>query len=111
MNYHPDKWIIIKKGDDFRVLATWSGSYTYGASWRINSGITEVREERTSLYFYGESGSSYCCSKNSYGVASAYNHSIVQQVRRLNWYELDYAEAMAFVKEKLNEGVPLSGEG
>ncbi len=67
--YTCDNWVVIKmKGDDphYRVLAGTSGGYLYGDSWRMNSGITKVEEKETLYYFYGSSGSSYRCNKESY---------------------------------------------
>lgn len=69
--YTPDNWVIIKiKGDDphYRVLAGWSGGYTTGDSWRLNSGITRAEETETHFNFYGASGSCYSCGKNGYGL-------------------------------------------
>lgn len=70
--YNPDNWVVIKiKGDDhphYRVLAGWSGGYTTGDSWRMNSGITKVTEDDISYHFYGFSGSIYSCGKQSYGL-------------------------------------------
>lgn len=68
-NYTPDNWVIIKiKGDDphYKVLGGWSGGYTAGSSWRMNSGIVECRENKDCYYFVGSSGSIYCCGKDSY---------------------------------------------
>jgi len=70
-NHHPDNWVIIKfKGDDphYRVLAGWSGGYTTGDSWRMNSGIVAVEEDEHFYRFWGSSGSAYNCGKNSYGL-------------------------------------------
>lgn len=68
--YTPDNWVIIKLDDGkdphYRVLAGWSGGYTTGDSWRINSGITQVTEDDKSYYFSGSSRSTYCCGKGSY---------------------------------------------
>jgi hypothetical protein len=67
--YTTDNWVILKiKGDDphYRVLAGWSGGYTTGDSWRMNSGITKVEETENSYLFYGSSGSCYKCRKSSY---------------------------------------------
>jgi len=67
--YKPDNWVVIKiKGDDphYRVLAGWSGGYTTGDNWRMNSGITKVEEDDRAYYFSGSSGSTYCCGKESY---------------------------------------------
>ena len=70
-NYWPDNWVVIKlKGDDphYRVLAGWSGGYTIGDSWRMNSGITKVTEDDSSYHFSGSSGSTYSCGKQAYGL-------------------------------------------
>ena len=71
MSYSPDNWVVIKiKGDDphYRVLAGWSGGYTTGSSWRLNSGITKVKDNKDYLDFYGSSGSVYHCHKEAYGL-------------------------------------------
>jgi hypothetical protein len=68
-NYFPDNWVVIKlKGDDphYRVLAGWSGGYTTGDSWRMNSGITKVELKGDQYIFYGSSGSQYICHKDAY---------------------------------------------
>lgn len=68
-DYSPDNWVVIKiKGKDphYRVLAGWSGGYLNGNSWRLNSGITKVEEDDRNYYFFGASGSSYCCNKGAY---------------------------------------------
>ena len=77
----PDNWVVIKiKGDNphYRVLAGWSGGYTTGSSWKLNSGITEVDEDDKSYTFKGSSGSAYTCGKESYGLrmnnAYVWNH-------------------------------------
>ena len=69
--YAPDNWVVLHiKGDDphFRVLAGWSGGYTTGDSWRMNSGIAKVIEEDDYYLFIGESGSTYACHKDMYGL-------------------------------------------
>jgi len=73
-DYNPDNWVVIKiKSDDphYRVLAGWSGSrygcgYTTGDSWRMDSGITRVKDAGDRFNFYGSSGSCYSCHKESY---------------------------------------------
>jgi len=63
--YTPDRWVVLKikegKGTFpfYKVLGGWSGSYIYGDSWRMNSGITSVFERENTVDFYGESGSMY----------------------------------------------------
>lgn len=66
----PDYWCVLKiNGNDphYRVFATWSGSYLYGSSWRMNSGIVRVEEVGDHFNFYGSSGSVYHCHKEMYG--------------------------------------------
>jgi hypothetical protein len=68
-NYFPDNWVVIKfKGDDphYRILAGWSGGYTTGNSWRMNSGIISVDADQESFMFKGSTGSVYTCHKESY---------------------------------------------
>ena len=70
--YSPDFWCILKiEGDDphYRVFGSWASSYLYGSSWRMNSGIIRIEEnkEDNTYLFYGSSGSCYQCGKNGYG--------------------------------------------
>lgn len=70
-NYYPDNWVILEINGDtthYRVLAGWSGGYTTGSSWKINSGIIKVEETEKAYLFYGSSGSCYHCNKESYGL-------------------------------------------
>lgn len=71
MAYTPDNWVVIKlngKDPHYRVLAGWSGGYTMGDSWRLNSGITKVEEDGWYYYFHGSTGSVYECFKGLYGL-------------------------------------------
>ena len=71
--YTPDTWVMVKityKGEDiYKILAGWSGSYLYGSSWKLNSGVTKVELEGDYYSFYGHSGSVYQCHKNAYGFS------------------------------------------
>ena len=87
--YLPDSWVVLKVKEGkgtfpfYKVLAGWSGSYLYGDSWRMNSGITLVFERENTVDFYGESGSMYHCHKGAYGLkmstAGIYNQLIEKQ--------------------------------
>ena len=70
----PDRWVllrIVKDADvQFKVLGSWSGSYLYGGSWRLNSGIVKVEDDGDYILFHGASGSTYKCHKESYGLTS-----------------------------------------
>lgn len=72
----PDKWLIIKTPECYKLFGTWNGGYLHGASWRINSGIVEITEDDTHYYFYGASGSCYMCNKKTHGV-TPYGASIL----------------------------------
>lgn len=78
----PNQWIIIKiKGDDphYRVFASWSGGYLDGDHWKLNSGIVDVEEDGDFYLFKGFSGSVYRCYKESYGISSVYNMSVIKK--------------------------------
>lgn len=69
--YKPDNWVVIKIGGSdphYRILSGWSGGYTTGDSWRLNSGITRVEETDDHFLFYGSSGSCYKCHHLGYGL-------------------------------------------
>ena len=86
-NYTPDNWVVIKLDDGvephYRVLAGWSGGYTTGNHWRVNSGITKVTEDNMYYYFSGSSGSTYWCGKKSY-MLRMNNVRIWDQLQRLH---------------------------
>lgn len=78
MIYQPGLWMLIKiTGFDphYRVFATWRGGYTTGDSWRMNSGITGVKEVDGYYEFGGSTNSVYVCRKGAYG-SSNYGYSI-----------------------------------
>lgn len=84
--YTPDNWVILEiKGDDphYRVLAGWSGGYTTGSSWRMNSGITGVEEDGDYLVFRGSTGSEYRCHKEGYGLRMNNAH-VFNQMKELH---------------------------
>ena len=69
-SYHPDNWVIVRVdskqyGIFFKVLGGWLGGYLYGSSWRMNSGITDIKLIGDYYYIYGYSGSIYKCHKDS----------------------------------------------
>jgi hypothetical protein len=67
----PDRWMLVKVDADkpfWKIFATWSGGYLYGDSWRLNSGVAEVKDEGNYYLFVSESGSVYKCNKFMYGT-------------------------------------------
>ena len=84
--YTPDNWVVIEiKGKDphYRVLAGWSGGYTTGDSWRLNSGIVRCTFDGDYWYFYGSSASCYKCYVDSYGLRMN-NASIWHKLQELH---------------------------
>ena len=82
MIYEPDNWVILKidnQGETFyKVLAGWSGSYLYGSSWKLNSGIIRCEDNDQYYNFCGHSGSVYKCRKDGYLVRMNIAHILSQ---------------------------------
>lgn len=79
--YTPDGWVILKvkmgQYNLYKVFGTWSGGFLEGPSWRINSGITSVREEDGCYKLYGYSGSVYNCHSYNEGVIDIHNGRVL----------------------------------
>jgi len=75
--YTPDSWVVLKIKEGkyargfYKVLGGWSGGYLDGDSWRMNSGITEIKVDGDYYEFYGSSGSCYRCHKKGYRLTMA----------------------------------------
>lgn len=66
----PDSWVIVKiksekYGTLYKVLAGWSGSYLYGASWKLSSGIVTFEDKGEHYESLQDSGSTYVLYKSS----------------------------------------------
>lgn len=84
--YVPDRWVMLKISSKdtsvvYKILAGWSGSFTYGQSYKLNSGCTRVRREGHYFIFDGYSGSTYRCHSDAYGFTS-YMAEILEQIRQ-----------------------------
>lgn len=102
--YEPDNWVVLKFNTDdphYRLLVGWSGGYTSGSSWRMNSGIVKVLDDEDFLVFIGDSGSEYACHKDMYGLRmnNAYIFDQIQQKygdkvtmldRSTDWFNVDW---------------------
>ena len=79
-DYTPDRWVVLEitspKETIRKVFAGWYGGYLGSDSWKLNSGITDIREQDDLFEFDGYSGSTYFCPRNSYGM-SGYMHSVL----------------------------------
>ncbi len=68
--YTPDSWVIVKIQYEkyetiYKVLAGWSGSYLYGASWKLSSGIVTFEDKGEHYESLQDSGSTYVLYKSS----------------------------------------------
>lgn len=81
--YRPDKFVVLRieypEETLYKVFGTWSGGYTTGDSWRMNSGISKVEVKGVEILFHGYSGSVYHCHEDSYGT-SAWTHGVLQHL-------------------------------
>ena len=85
MAYTPEEWVLVKISGPqphYRVFGSWRGGYLSGDSWRMNSGVTSVKEVDDYYEFYGKSGSCYRCHKKAYGIRSPYNGSVLGNYKR-----------------------------
>ncbi len=74
------RWVVIYVNSDdphYRLFMTFGGSFVYGDSWRMNSGIVRVEKDGENLVFHGSSGSQYSVHPDGYGI-SAYGAGILQ---------------------------------
>lgn len=75
MKKYPDKWVVVEitskeYGAIRKVLGSWYGGYGGSDSWQISSGIKEVKKFEDGTYeFLNDSGSIYCCHKDTYGMS------------------------------------------
>lgn len=94
MNTTPDRWSLVRVSDDLvKVMATWSGGYLHGDSWKLNSGINKVEDGGKSWLFTGFSGSVYECKKGSYGM----NYLGAGVLDQLNLKPMSEKEAIKFI--------------
>ena len=86
MTYNPNYWLILRMSSDqgvvfYKVFATWVGGYVNGDSWRMNSGIVQVKRKENIIEFHGTSGSIYEClmDEGSYRT-SMYTQSVLDSM-------------------------------
>ena len=84
-DYTPDRWMILgiqtPKEIIYKVFAAWSGGYTGGDSWKLNSGITRATFADPYWEFDGSSGSVYRCHQDYYGT-NGYGQAVLNNLLR-----------------------------
>lgn len=85
MIYTPDGYAVIRLqtygSDDFimKVFGSWCGGYLSGDSWRLNSGIIDIKDEGDSYLVTGFSGNQYRLSKTT-NYIRPYNKSVLDDM-------------------------------
>lgn len=84
-DYYPDGWALIKMVDPsykayYKILASWSGGYLDGDSWKMSSEITSIKEDDENYYTIGSSGSVYALRKNG-RMPNTYAYGVFQNVQ------------------------------
>jgi hypothetical protein len=104
ITYTPDKWVCITVPFGHKILCGDAGSYLYGQSWRMNSGVKGVSEHGDSYYVEGFSGSLYDCRKNSYGM-NIESASVLSQLSQKSpdVKMLTFEETIAYFEKLMNE--------
>lgn len=86
--YTPDYWKVLKITSTegvvlYKVFASWVGGYIHGDSWKMNSGITEVKSEGDYLLFKGYSGSVYrVVNKDQAYRSTMYTQSVLSSMSK-----------------------------
>jgi hypothetical protein len=82
--YHPDGYQFIKIDNNgecfYKLFASFSGNFSTGDSWKLNSGCTKVEDNGDGTYsVHGHTGSVYVIPKEG-GVITSYNASALQRI-------------------------------
>lgn len=83
--YNPDRWLLIKftppnnKPTFYKVFGTWSGSYLYGSSWKLSSGVESAKynADLKTWILPQSSGSTYYLHENAEGTTGMWDHLVV----------------------------------
>lgn len=71
--YTPDRWVVLNMSENEnesiqKVFAGWYGGYLGSDSWKLSSGIIEVKEDDEAFEFVNLSSSVYRCRRGAYGM-------------------------------------------
>jgi len=89
--YTPDRWVILRintpeYGIVDKILCSWAGSYLYGPTWKLSSGILTFEESEGKDLWVSkqDSGSIYLLRKTSEemsGIMSQVYQTLLEQVK------------------------------
>jgi hypothetical protein len=103
--YQPDGWKFVKiiwpTGlEDIRLAGGWSGGYTTGDSWKLNSGVNRIEKGDGYYDVVGDSGSVYRINEHgedrSLALTMAFSY-LDQQLENgtiVSWERLDSSEIL-----------------
>ena len=102
--YCPDAWVLLKftsteYGEIYKILAGWYGGYLNGDSWKINSGVTELKDAGTHWEVHGYSGSIYKCGKSTeriIGITSGILNSLTETIKNSPGAELEVIDTQEY---------------
>lgn len=79
----PERWIILRMPEGYKVFGSWAGGYLNGDRWKVNSGIVRVDSDDDYYYFHGHSGSCYKCHKEAYGTIAFNNKATLANIIKM----------------------------
>lgn len=86
--YTPDTWVVLEfdaanlDKPIRKVFAGWYGGFAGANTWKLNSGITQIRRDGEWLEFDGYSGSTYRCHRNNYHMSSLMHGVLAHWLRQ-----------------------------
>jgi hypothetical protein len=101
MTYYPERWLLLKMPECYKVFGVWYGGYTSGDSWKLNSGIKKVEIYDDHILFHGYSGSVYHCRKTAYG-SSIYGYSVIKGFGESVQVVSDFESEMSALLEQIS---------
>lgn len=89
--YTPDRWVVLRintpeYGTVDKILCSWAGSYLYGSSWKLSSGILTFKDDEDFYVSKQESGSVYDLMKTREemsGIMSDIYHNILDKAQEV----------------------------
>lgn len=105
--YTPDYWILLKvspnnnKEPFYRILASWSGGYLYGDSWKLSSGVETFESSPDGEQFISEqtSGSVYILNRRRECISVLISSVLQTYVKQMVGYgTIEQVSADLYVK-------------
>ena len=107
-NIRPDCWVIVKihhpeDGAVYKIASGWSGSYLWGSSWRLSSGVTKITEEDEKFIIENWSGSVYDCFKHACNT-NMESLGVIEELKKRCKVEVLTIEQVKELSKQLTKG-------